>query len=224
MRVRRSTLAEQLDDDALRAGASSALAFLRFNGGDADAPRLADRAHALAVASGDRSAAERAELCSPTFSSGPSYRCVRVTCWRLSPPAVARRDERAAATALWYLALVELRAGRWSQAEQYAERPTRSTSVRDLSPRSTCSRSRSSSPIAAISSAPGSWPRLGRELAEQGRRSPRRARGDRGRSSSIGTATQVRRRRGSPRARRRPMQPAGVSRTCAGGAPTTQRR
>ena len=37
-------------------------------------------------------------------------------------PAEARaRDERVAAAALWYLALVELRAGRWSQAEEHAE-------------------------------------------------------------------------------------------------------
>ena len=31
------------------------------------------------------------------------------------------QDERSTATAHWYLALVELRAGRWLQAEQHAE-------------------------------------------------------------------------------------------------------
>ena len=37
-------LAEQLDDDALQAGSLSVLALLRFNRGDEDAPRLAERA------------------------------------------------------------------------------------------------------------------------------------------------------------------------------------
>ena len=54
-------LADELDDDALRAGALSALAFLRFNGGDADAPGEAERAYELAVASGDRQQLQRAE-------------------------------------------------------------------------------------------------------------------------------------------------------------------
>ena len=55
-------LADELDDDALRAGALSALAFLRFNGGDADAPGEAERAYELAVASGDREQLQRAEF------------------------------------------------------------------------------------------------------------------------------------------------------------------
>ena len=55
-------LADELDDDALRAGALSALAFLRFNSGEADAPREAERAHELAVASGDRQPAPTGRL------------------------------------------------------------------------------------------------------------------------------------------------------------------
>ena len=42
-------LAESLDDDALRAGALSVLAFLRFEMGDPEAPRLAERAHEAAA-------------------------------------------------------------------------------------------------------------------------------------------------------------------------------
>ena len=55
-------IADVLDDDALRAGALSALAFLRFNGGDADAPRDAERAYELGVACGDEEQLDRAEI------------------------------------------------------------------------------------------------------------------------------------------------------------------
>ena len=114
-------LAEELDDDALRAGALSAHAFLRFNGGDADALSEAERAHALAVTSSDRQQLQRAE-----------YMLAHVLSWSVLTERARdlmeshhRRwrdeDERAAATAHWYLALVELRAGRWLKAEQYAE-------------------------------------------------------------------------------------------------------
>ena len=114
-------LADELDDDALRAGALSALAFLRFNGGDADAPGEAERAYELAVASGDRQQLQRAE-----------YMLAHVLSWSVLTERARdlleshhRRwrdqDERSAATAHWFLALVELRAGRWPQAEQHAE-------------------------------------------------------------------------------------------------------
>ena len=46
-------LAESLDDDALRAGALSVLAALRFDPGDAEAPRLAERAYEAAAAVAD---------------------------------------------------------------------------------------------------------------------------------------------------------------------------
>ena len=114
-------LADELDDDALRAGALSALAFLRFNGGDADAPGEAERAYELAVVSGDRQQLQRAE-----------YMLAHVLSWSVLTERARdlmeshhRRwrdqDERSAATAHWFLALVELRAGRWPQAEQHAE-------------------------------------------------------------------------------------------------------
>ena len=44
-----------------------------------------------------------------------------MTCWSLTLRRWRDQDERAAATAHWFLALVELRAGRWLQAEQHAE-------------------------------------------------------------------------------------------------------
>jgi DNA-binding CsgD family transcriptional regulator len=114
-------LADELDDDAVRVGALSAHAFLRFNSGDADALEEAERAYELGVASGDRQQLQRAE-----------YMLAHVLSWSVLTErardlmeAHHRRwrdqDERAAATAHWYLALVELRAGRWPQAEQHAE-------------------------------------------------------------------------------------------------------
>ena len=113
--------ADELDDDALRAGALSSLAFLRFNGGDADAPREAERAYELALAAGDHQQLQRVE-----------YMLAHVLSWSVLTERARElmesherrwrdQDERAAATAHWYLALVELRAGRWLQAEQHAE-------------------------------------------------------------------------------------------------------
>ena len=114
-------IADGLDDDALRAGALSALAFLRFNGGDADAPRDAERAYELGVACGDEEQLDRAEIV-----------LAHVLTWsvRTEPARVLmetryrrrrEHDERAGAGALWFLALVEWRAGRWRQAEEHAE-------------------------------------------------------------------------------------------------------
>ena len=114
-------LAEELDDDALRAGALSALAFLRFNGGDADAPGEAERAYELAVASGDGQQLQRAEY---VLFHVLSWSVLTERARDLLESHLRRwrdRDERSAATALWFLALVELRAGRWLQAEQHAE-------------------------------------------------------------------------------------------------------
>ena len=114
-------LADELDDDTLRAGALSALAVLRFNGGDADAPREAERAHEFALASGDRHQVQRTE-----------YMLAHVLSWSVLTERARdlleshqRRwrdqDERSAAIAHWFQALVELRAGRWLQAEEHAE-------------------------------------------------------------------------------------------------------
>ena len=114
-------LADELDDDTLRAGALPALAFLRFNGGDADAPGEAERAYELAVASGDRQQLQRAEFMLAHVLSW-SVRTERARDLLESHLQRWRdQDERAAATAHWFLALVELRAGRWNQAEQHAE-------------------------------------------------------------------------------------------------------
>ncbi len=114
-------LAEGLDDDALRAGALSTLALLRFNGGDPDAPREAERAYELAVASGDGQQVQRAEF---MLAHVLSWSVLTERARDLLESHHQRwrdEDERSAATAHWFLALVELRAGRWLRAEQHAE-------------------------------------------------------------------------------------------------------
>jgi tetratricopeptide (TPR) repeat protein len=115
-------LAERAGDDAVRAAALASLALNRFNPGKADAPRLAEQAYELAVASGDAEQLVTASIC-----------LAHVLLWSMRLDAARSllergysewrdRDERAAANAAWYLAMVELRAGRWDAAGDYAQR------------------------------------------------------------------------------------------------------
>jgi DNA-binding CsgD family transcriptional regulator len=114
-------LADSLGDDALRAAALSALAFLRFNGGNPDAPLDAERAYELALACGDQQQLLRAESMLGHVL-GWSVRTERARALLESRYLMSREhDERVAASALWHLAVVELRAGRWALAEDYAE-------------------------------------------------------------------------------------------------------
>ena len=216
-------LADSLGDDALRAGALSALAFLRFNGGDPDAPRDAERAYELALACGDQQQLHRAEsMLGHVLGWSVHTERARAPAG-VSPRRCREHDERVAASALWHLAVVEWRAGRWVLAEDHAEGAFAISSQYGSRPRSTCSRSRSWSPIAATSSVPVSSP-------STAARSPTRkehtsAGWSRSRASSTtGSGTPVRLRRSSQTARPLPMRRAGASRTYAGGAPTTQRR
>jgi DNA-binding CsgD family transcriptional regulator len=114
-------LAESLDDEALRVGALSTLGSLLFDVGDPEGPALVERAQAAAAASGD-----------PDLLKVAAWGFMHVLMWsaqiaRARAVLVARhrtwlgRDELVAADALWFLAWVELRADRWSLADQYAE-------------------------------------------------------------------------------------------------------
>lgn len=114
-------LAESLDDDALRAGALSVLAVLRFDLGDPEAPRLAERAYEAAAAVAD-----------PELLKHASWALAHVLVWSVEAARArvmlesqhrewSERDELWSAP-LWYLSWVELRAGRWSLAAEYAER------------------------------------------------------------------------------------------------------
>jgi DNA-binding CsgD family transcriptional regulator len=117
-------LADSLGDDALRAGALSVLAFLRFESGDPAAPRLAERAYeaAGAVAPAD-----------PELLNGARNNLAQMLAWsgeasRARPLLESElregseRDELRSRGALWLLSMVEFRACRWSLAAEYAER------------------------------------------------------------------------------------------------------
>jgi DNA-binding CsgD family transcriptional regulator len=115
-------LAEQLDDDALRAGSLSVLALVRFNRGDEDAPRLAQRGYELALVCDDREQLRAA-----------GWALSHLLTWSVSTDKARallearyekerQWDERGSAEPLWYLSFVELRAGRWQVASEYAER------------------------------------------------------------------------------------------------------
>ena len=115
-------LADGLDDDALRAGALAALSVLRFNRGDANAQRDAERAYERALACGDQRLLDqsRSALVHVVVWSVETERARALL--ELHYQGSYERDERVAAGALWLLALVEWRAGRWPLAEEYAER------------------------------------------------------------------------------------------------------
>jgi DNA-binding CsgD family transcriptional regulator len=115
-------LAESLDDDALRAGALSVLAALRFEMGDPEAPRLAERAYEAAAVVADEELLKDAgmELAYMLMWSADTVRAR--TMLESQHREWSERDELRSAEALWCLSWVELRAGRWSLAAEYAER------------------------------------------------------------------------------------------------------
>jgi DNA-binding CsgD family transcriptional regulator len=115
-------LAEELDDDALRAGSLSVLAVLRFNGANADALTLAEEAFERAAAAGHTKQRLTA-----------AFGLAHVLVWSLEHERarallgslheeLSERDELGSALALWYLSLVELRACRFVAAADYANR------------------------------------------------------------------------------------------------------
>ncbi len=115
-------LADRLDDDRLRAGALAVLALLEFQGGEPGSIRLAEYAVQLADAADGGSPQIDPGFCL-AHTLVWSYDVVRarqvlagmVGTWQ-------ERDERVSAQALWYLSLVELRAGRFPLATEHAER------------------------------------------------------------------------------------------------------
>ena len=156
-------LAERLGDTSLRAVALAGLALIRFNAGEPGALRLAEQAYELAEESGeDRSAARAAFALAHVLVWSVHLERARTLLeglhrdWR-------ERDERMAAYALWYLALVEHRAGRLSLAGDYAER------ARELSlqyGRDEAESPQSIYPLALVAAHRGELERA-RELAEQ---------------------------------------------------------
>ena len=118
-------LAERLGDEPLLAVATAGLAVIRFDLGHADAPRLADRAHELAIACGDKQAQLKVAmaLAHVLVWSVSTDRCRSLL--EAQHQYLRDRDERMSTDALWYLALIELQAGRWPLAAAYAEQVRR---------------------------------------------------------------------------------------------------
>lgn len=115
-------LAERLQDDALRAGALGALASIRLYSGEPDALRLAEAAYELAGAAADPEQELRTGLhlastllWSAELDRARGFLETLYDEWH-------ERDEEATQGLLWRRSLVELFAGRFSLAADYAER------------------------------------------------------------------------------------------------------
>ena len=115
-------LAEQAGDVVGVARGLAALARLRFQAGEEDATTLARRSFELARRSGDVAAIDEAittrASCCLWVGRLDEARALLLKGLRAS----AGRDEALAADRLWFLSLVELRAGNWDLAEDYAGR------------------------------------------------------------------------------------------------------
>ena len=117
-----AVLADRLDDDLLQASARASLALIRFNAGKRGALALAEEAYGLASALGK-----------PELAANAAFALAHVLFWSYELDRArallehlhavwSERDERLSASALWYLALVEVRAGRLALAAEYARR------------------------------------------------------------------------------------------------------
>ena len=134
-------LAEQLDDDFLRAGAGAVLAMLRFHAGEPDAVKLAEQAHTLATRRATQdvredSSTELAHLLAWTYDRLDTLASfvladILTTIGRLERARaildglereLARRDELLQSKVLWARSLLELEAGDWTLAHDLLER------------------------------------------------------------------------------------------------------
>ena len=159
-------LAERLGDDALRAAAMGPLALIRFNAARPGALRLAEQAYSVASNLGDREA---------VAETGFALAHIRVWSVHLDDAREllenlhrtwSDRDEIRAAEALWYLALVEIRAGRLALAGAYAEDASR---LREQYARDEAGFPSIPYPLALVAINRGELER-GRDLAERMRR------------------------------------------------------
>jgi DNA-binding CsgD family transcriptional regulator len=116
-----SEIAERAGATALRAGATGVLALLRFNAGESDALALAEEAVRLGADVGDD--ALRTDVVIELGHVLMWSRLLARTRAVLEGVLEEWRDrhEGRVMNALWYLALVELRAGRWEVAAGHAE-------------------------------------------------------------------------------------------------------
>jgi DNA-binding CsgD family transcriptional regulator len=156
-------LAEELGDVPLHASALGGLALIRFNAGKLGALELAEQAYGLAA---DDSAAP------PVADAGFALGHILVWSGHFDRARAllemlyrdwSERDERLAAYGLWYLALVELRSGKFSLAAEYAEQ-SRALSAQYV--RDEAESPQSLFPSALVAAHRGDLPRA-RELAQR---------------------------------------------------------
>lgn len=114
-------LADAVGDDALRIDALDMMVFFGSAVGDPEATAHAKRAHDIALATGDEGLLRRARLLQVNGIEKKDHSAARELLEREYEEARAR-DELSAAEALQSLAWVELWAGRWGRAADYAER------------------------------------------------------------------------------------------------------
>jgi DNA-binding CsgD family transcriptional regulator len=113
-------LAERLDVDAVRADALSIVACLRFDEGDPEAPRLAEEAYRLARPLADT---EHVKVAGWAMSHVLAWSAVpdRARTWlQRELEEWGDRDETVRTDRLFFLSVVELWAGRWELASEYA--------------------------------------------------------------------------------------------------------
>jgi DNA-binding CsgD family transcriptional regulator len=115
-------LAERLGDDALCAGALASLGVLRFNAGEPDGLGLAEQAYDLAAAVGNAQQRLWAGFSLALVLTWSVHLDTARSLLESLYREVSERDELASAETLWYLSLVELRAGRLALAAEYAGR------------------------------------------------------------------------------------------------------
>lgn len=114
-------LAEAVDDDALRVDALAMMVFLGRAVGDPEATAHAKRAQGIARATGDAVLVRRARLLQLNTLEKRDYGAARSLLERDYEES-RERDELSAAEALHSLAWVELWAGKWERAADYADR------------------------------------------------------------------------------------------------------
>lgn len=114
-------LADRLGDQALRAAALGGLALIRFNAGAPDALALAEEAHSLVADDPLSEAAADAAFSLGHILVWSGHNERARTLLEQLHRTWSERDERIAAYPLWYLSMVELRAGRLALADDYAE-------------------------------------------------------------------------------------------------------
>jgi len=112
-------LADEVDDDALRVDALEMMTFLGSAVGDPEVTAYAERAHEIAVATGDARLLRKARL--SLVETMDNNDLARGLLERVYEEA-HERDDLSAAEALYRLAWLELWAGRWELAAEYAER------------------------------------------------------------------------------------------------------